>query len=92
MPMRLGALVLAHPLLLACVLAAWRVRKRELDQRVAQGLTVTVLAAITVASLGRGLPGRSSVSRRTSDLLSCRRFQNRPGSAIPVPVSKTGHP
>jgi hypothetical protein len=48
--------------LLLCVLAAWRVRRPEVDRRVAAMLGFAALAAILVAGLGRQLHGRPSVS------------------------------
>jgi hypothetical protein len=48
--------------LLLCVLAAWRVRRPEVDRRVAGVLGFAALAAILVAGLGRQLHGRPSVS------------------------------
>ena len=48
--------------LLLCVLAAWRVRRPEVDRRVAGVLGFAALAAIAVAGLGRQLHGRPSVS------------------------------
>jgi hypothetical protein len=48
--------------LLACVLAAWRVRDPALDARLARGLALTALIATTVAALGHQLHGRPTVS------------------------------
>lgn len=48
--------------LIACVLAAWRVRRPDLDRLVARTLAITALAAIAVAALGRGLYGRPTTS------------------------------
>jgi hypothetical protein len=48
--------------LLACLLAAWRLRRPGLDARVARGLAVTALLAIAVAGAGRELHGRPTVS------------------------------
>ena len=48
--------------LLACVLASWRVRRPRLDARVARLLGVAAVAAIAVAAIGRGLHGRPTVS------------------------------
>lgn len=47
---------------LACVLAARRLRRPELDERVARGLAATALAGFTVAVIGQQLHGRPSVS------------------------------
>jgi len=48
--------------LLACVLAAWRVRRPALDVLVARVLTVAALIAIAIAGAGRELHGRPTVS------------------------------
>ncbi len=48
--------------LLLCVLAAWRVKRPDVDRRVARLLGISALAAIAVAGLGRELHGRPSVS------------------------------
>ena len=48
--------------LVACVLAAWRVRRQTLDQLVARVLAVTALVAVTVAALGLQLHGRPTIS------------------------------
>lgn len=48
--------------LVLCVLAAWRVRSRDLDRRTARALSVPALAAITAAGLGHELHGRPTVS------------------------------
>jgi hypothetical protein len=48
--------------LLACVLASWRVRRPLLDARVARLLGVAAVSAIAVAAIGRGLHGRPTVS------------------------------
>jgi hypothetical protein len=48
--------------LLACVLASWRVRRPRLDALVARLLGVAAVAAIAVAAIGRGLHGRPTVS------------------------------
>jgi hypothetical protein len=48
--------------LIACTLAAWRVRSPEVDVRVVRGLAVADLVAITAAALGRELHGRPTVS------------------------------
>jgi hypothetical protein len=47
---------------LACVLAARRLRRPELDERVARGLAATALAGFAVAVTGQQLHGRPSVS------------------------------
>ena len=47
--------------LLACVLAAWRVKRPELDRRVARGLGATALLGLTAAAIARGLHGRPGV-------------------------------
>jgi hypothetical protein len=47
---------------LACVLAARRLRRPELDERVARALGATALAGFTVAVIGQQLHGRPSVS------------------------------
>jgi hypothetical protein len=48
--------------LLLCVLAAWRVRRPDIDRGTARLLGLGALAAIAVAALGRGLHGRPSLS------------------------------
>ena len=48
--------------LLACVLASWRVRRPRLDALVARLLAVAAVAAIAVAAIGRGLHGRPTVT------------------------------
>jgi hypothetical protein len=48
--------------LLACVLAAWRVRRPALDLLVARLLAVAALIAIAIAAAGRELHGRPTVS------------------------------
>ena len=48
--------------LLLCVLAAWRVRRAEVDRRTARLLALGALAAIATAAFGRQLHGRPSVS------------------------------
>jgi hypothetical protein len=48
--------------LVACVLAAWRVRRPALDLLVARVLAVTALIAVTIAGLGLQLHGRPTVS------------------------------
>ncbi|HEY6526647.1 MAG TPA: hypothetical protein VIY10_22870, partial [Solirubrobacteraceae bacterium] len=47
---------------LLCVLAARRLRRPELDERVARGLAATALAGFAVAVTGQQLHGRPSVS------------------------------
>ncbi len=47
---------------LACVLAARRLRRPELDERIARGLAATALAGFAVAVTGQQLHGRPSVS------------------------------
>jgi hypothetical protein len=47
---------------LACVLAAGRLRRPELDERVARGLAAIALAGFAVAVCGQQLHGRPSVS------------------------------
>ncbi len=47
--------------LLACVLAAWRLRDPALDARLARVLGVTALIALAVVSIGRGLHGRPNI-------------------------------
>jgi hypothetical protein len=48
--------------LLACTLAAWRVRRPGLDLRVARALSLGALVAIGVAAVARSLHGRPSVT------------------------------
>jgi hypothetical protein len=48
--------------LLLCVLAAWRVRRPELDALVARGLASVALVAFALGGLGRELHGRPTVS------------------------------
>jgi hypothetical protein len=48
--------------LVACVLAAWRVRSPTLDRLVARVLAVTALIAVTIAALGKQLHGRPTIS------------------------------
>ncbi|HTU95055.1 MAG TPA: hypothetical protein VMF14_04380 [Solirubrobacteraceae bacterium] len=48
--------------LLACVLAARRLRRPELDERIARALTAVALAAFAVAVTGQQLHGRPFVS------------------------------
>jgi hypothetical protein len=45
-----------------CVLAAYRLRRPQLDLDLARALAVTVLAGITVGTLGRQLEGRPSIT------------------------------
>jgi hypothetical protein len=47
--------------LLACALAAWRVRSAELDRRLGRWLTLTLLALIAIATAARYLHGRPGV-------------------------------
>jgi hypothetical protein len=47
---------------LGCVFAGMRIRRRELDLRMARGLGLVALLAFTVAALGEQLHGRPSVS------------------------------
>ena len=47
--------------LIACVLAGWRLRRPHLDARLARGLALALLTAITVAAAGRELHGRPAV-------------------------------
>jgi hypothetical protein len=48
--------------LLACVMAAWRLRRRALDARLSRALALAALIATAVGSLGRELHGRPGVS------------------------------
>lgn len=48
--------------LLACVLAGWRVRRPRLDRVLSRGLGVAALLAVSVAVIGRDLHGRPAVS------------------------------
>ena len=48
--------------LVACVLAAWRVRRPALDWLVARLLAVTALVSVTIAALGLQLHGRPTTS------------------------------
>jgi hypothetical protein len=48
--------------LVACVMAAWRVRRPALDRLVARMLAVTALVAVTIAGLGLQLHGRPTIS------------------------------
>lgn len=47
---------------LACVLAGLRLRRRELDLRIARALAFAALAAFVVAALGEQLHGRPNIS------------------------------
>jgi hypothetical protein len=47
--------------LLACVLAAWRLKRPELDRRVARALGLTGSLGLSVAAVARGLHGRPGV-------------------------------
>jgi hypothetical protein len=47
---------------LLCVLAAWRVRRPALDERIARLLALAALGALAVAAVGRYLHGRPTVS------------------------------
>jgi hypothetical protein len=47
---------------LACVAATLRLRRAELDQRIARGLAAVALAAFTLAAAGQQLHGRPGVS------------------------------
>jgi hypothetical protein len=47
---------------MACVLAARRLRRAELDERIARGLAAVALAAFTLAAAGQQLHGRPAVS------------------------------
>ncbi len=48
--------------LLACALAAWRVRRSALDDRVVGSLAAAALIGIAVAGVGRELHGRPTIS------------------------------
>jgi hypothetical protein len=48
--------------LVACVLAAWRLRRSALDRLIARALAVGALAAIAIGACGRQLNGRPFVS------------------------------
>jgi hypothetical protein len=48
--------------LLLCVLAAWRIRRPEVDRGTARLLGLGALAAIAIAALGQAFHGRPSVS------------------------------
>ena len=47
--------------LVACVLAGWRVRRRSLDRLLARGLAITALVVVTIAALGLQLHGRPTI-------------------------------
>ncbi|HUN78316.1 MAG TPA: hypothetical protein VMU32_05300 [Solirubrobacteraceae bacterium] len=47
--------------LLACLLAALRLRRRELDARLAHGLAIAALVAVAVGTVGRALHGRPTI-------------------------------
>jgi hypothetical protein len=46
---------------LACVLAAWRLRRPELDRRVAHALGLAGILGLSIAAVARGLHGRPGV-------------------------------
>lgn len=48
--------------LFACVLAAWRLRRPQLDLSLSRALAVAVLAAIAIGTLGRQLQGRPTIT------------------------------
>ena len=48
--------------LLACVLAAWRLRRQALDRLMARVLAVAALVSVTIAALGLQLHGRPTVT------------------------------
>jgi hypothetical protein len=48
--------------LLACVLAAWRLRRHALDRTVARVLALTALVSVTIAGLGLQLHGRPTIT------------------------------
>ncbi len=48
--------------LLACVLAAWRLRRPALDRTVARVLALTALVSVTIAGLGLQLHGRPTIT------------------------------
>jgi hypothetical protein len=50
------------PVLLLCVLAAWRLREASLDARIARLLAVAALLATAVAAVGQQLYGRPGVT------------------------------
>ena len=47
--------------LLACLPAAWRLRRRELDALLARGLALLALAAVAVGGAGKELHGRPTI-------------------------------
>ena len=55
--------------LIACVLAAWRVRRPALDDRLARTLSLTLLGGLGVAAVARELHGRPSVTAVQAALL-----------------------
>jgi len=48
--------------LLACVLAAWRLRRPALDRSMARALAVAALVSVTIAALGLQLHGRPTIT------------------------------
>lgn len=48
--------------IIACVLAVWRLRRAELDERLARVLGFAALAGVTVGGIARQLHGRPTVS------------------------------
>jgi hypothetical protein len=48
--------------IIACALAAWRVRRTSVDVRVGRLLALAALVAVTVVGIGRGTYGRPAVS------------------------------
>lgn len=48
--------------LFVCAMAAWRVRRRELDRLVARVLAITALIVVAIAGLGLQLHGRPTVT------------------------------
>lgn len=46
----------------ACVLAGWRVRRRSLDRLLARALAITALVVVTIAALGLQLHGRPTIT------------------------------
>jgi hypothetical protein len=47
--------------LLACMLAAWRLHRRELDERIARAAALAALVALGVTAVGKQLHGRPTV-------------------------------